>query len=77
MMYTLVVYDRAAGRLVDERTFERRADAMGARFAAERSHRGSKGNIEVVVLAARSRDDLIRTHSRYFYSLRELADRSA
>lgn len=43
------------------------------KFAAEAAHRQDGENIEVVVLAAESRDDLMRTHSRYFLSLHELA----
>jgi hypothetical protein len=70
--YTLVVYDRAAGRLLDQRSFTHRSDALKARFQAEREYRGQEGNVEVVVLAARTVDDLMRTHSRYFCSLDEL-----
>ena len=73
MQYTLVVYDRAQAKLLEEREFDSKAEALAARFEAETAHRQSGENIEVVVLAAESRDDLMRTHSRYFYSLRELA----
>ena len=73
MIYTLVIYDRAAGRLLDRQSFSRRGDALKARFRAEGAHRGQENNIEVVVLAARSEDALMRTHSRYFRSLEELA----
>jgi hypothetical protein len=73
MCYTLLVYDRARAQLLEERAFESKADALSARFAAEARHREGGVNIEVVVLAAESREDLMRTHSRYFLSLRELA----
>ncbi|MGX1886156.1 hypothetical protein [Streptomyces sp. NPDC055287] len=72
MTNVLVVYDRSAGRLLSEQQFEHRRDALAARFEAERHHR-DRSNIEIVVLAARTRDDLLRTHARYFMSLDELA----
>ncbi|WP_433267297.1 hypothetical protein ACQPZF_01085 [Actinosynnema sp. CS-041913] len=77
MTYTLVIYDRAAGRLLSREPFTQRRDALRARFRAERRYRGQEGNIEVVVLAARTDADLVRTHSRYFFSLQELAEQSA
>ncbi|MFI1725910.1 hypothetical protein [Streptomyces sp. NPDC020489] len=76
MTNVLVVYDRSHGRLLREQEFAHRKDALSARFAAERQYRGDL-NIEVVVLGARSRADLMRTHARYFLSLDELAARSA
>jgi hypothetical protein len=69
---TLLVYDRARAELLEERAFDCKADALSARFDAEARHREGGVNIEVVVLAAESREDLMRTHSRYFFSLREL-----
>lgn len=69
----MLVYDRAQAKLLEERVFDSKAEALTARFEAEAAHRQDGENIEVVVLAAESRDDLMRTHSRYFYSLRELA----
>lgn len=76
MTNVLVVYDRSAGRLLREQQFEHRRDALAARFEAERQYR-DHSNIEVVVLGARSRADLLRTHARYFLSLDELAARIA
>ncbi|MFJ8957458.1 hypothetical protein ACIRO1_45960 [Streptomyces sp. NPDC102381] len=72
MTNVLVVYDRAAGRLVSLQEFARRKDALAARFRAEREQ-GDHKNIEVVVLTARSRDDLHKTHARYFRTLDQLA----
>ena len=72
-MFTLVVYNRAKAELLLERAFDSKAEALAARFEAEAAHRQDGENIEVVVLAAESRDDLMRTHSRYFLSLHELA----
>lgn len=73
MYYTLVVYDRAKAGLLAERAFDSKAEALAARFEAEADYRQDGENIEVVVLAAESREDLMRTHSRYFFSLHELA----
>ena len=47
---------------------------MEARFVAEAEFHGD-GNIEVVVLAAASEDDLRRTHGRYFLGLSDLVAR--
>lgn len=75
VQHFLLVYDRAAGRLLHEQTFERRAEALRARFAQERELRGTGDNLEIVVIDAHSREDLMRTHARYFLSLEELAAR--
>ncbi|MDT0491296.1 hypothetical protein RM717_12325 [Streptomyces griseus] len=72
MVNVLVVYDRAAGQLLSEQHFDHRRDALAARFRVERKHRG-RSDIEVVVLAANTRADLLKTHARYFLSLDELA----
>ncbi|NJQ03557.1 hypothetical protein [Streptomyces zingiberis] len=76
MTNVLVVYDRSAGRLLRERQYVHRRDALAARFEAEKQYR-DHANVEVVVLSARSRSDLLRTHARYFLSLDELAARMA
>jgi hypothetical protein len=73
MAHYLLVYDRAKGHVLRERTFTSRAEALRARFKAEREHSSDGGNVEVVVLSAKSREDLLRTHSRYFLTLAELA----
>lgn len=39
MNYFLLVYDRAAGKLREERQFGQRAEVLQARFALERLHR--------------------------------------
>ena len=75
MTHFLLVYDRAAGRLRDEQRFDSRVDALRARFAAEKTHDAQ--DIEVVVLRAGSREDLLRTHARYFLTIEELAERIA
>jgi hypothetical protein len=73
MHYYLMVFDRAAGRLVDEvKEFDESAEALGARFEREQLERGNS-TIEVVVLGATDRDALVKTHSRYFGKSGELA----
>jgi hypothetical protein len=74
MTHILVVYDRVSGRLVREAEFARRTDALHERFVVERAYQGQP-NVEVVVLSARTRADIQRTHARYFESLDELAAR--
>lgn len=76
MIYTLVVYDRAAGALVKARVFGDRVRALKERFRLERAYGDTGGNLEVVVLVSRTQEDLMRTHSRYFRSLEELTNRS-
>ena len=60
------------GRLTGIEEFEERPDALRRRFTIELEN-GYDGNVEVVILAAPSKDDLLRTHGRYFKSLAELA----
>lgn len=69
----LLVYDRSRGALLREAEFSDTREAMRARFATEDTHRGQ--DIEVVVLSARSRDDLLQIHGRYFLSMNEFAER--
>lgn len=73
VQHYLLVYDRAAGALVDEQVFEDRRAALSARLDEERRYREHGDNIEIVTIGAASREDLMRTHARYFLSLAELA----
>jgi hypothetical protein len=69
----LVQYDRRTGDL-DVTPFDgdrAREEALSARFRAELT-RPSR-DVEVVVLAADSLDELKRTHGRYFWSASDLA----
>jgi len=68
----LVVFDRSRGTVVHHKRYADRNDALAARFAAEREHSGDP-NIEVVVLGARSWEDVKRTHGRYFKGFGQLA----
>lgn len=48
-------------------------EAIRERFTQERLHRGDP-DIEVVVLGSASKDELMKTHSRYFRSATEIMD---
>jgi len=75
--YFLLVYDKGEGRIREEREFDA---ADGARAFVERGDLMMRyrldPNIEVAVLGAESRDDLTKTHSRYFESLKTLQELS-
>ena len=70
----LIVYNRRTGANdVREFAVGHGREAIHARFEQERLHRGDP-DIEVVVIGSRSRDELEKTHSRYFRSARELLE---
>lgn len=73
MRYFLLTYDRQRGALLAEAEYgEAEHDlALTARARAVADQIGSP-NIEVVLLGAHSRDDLMRTHSRYFRTIKEI-----
>lgn len=74
MSQFLVVYHRASGKLVEEVVeFDERADALKARTAAEIRHLNADNPIEIVLLGAKDRADLEKTHRRYFHHLNDLA----
>jgi hypothetical protein len=70
----LVVYNRRTGAN-DVREFPvgQGREAIRARFQEERTHR-TDPDIEVVVLGSRSREELMKTHSRYFRSARQIVE---
>jgi hypothetical protein len=68
----LLIYDRRQGKVIRSIEFSRADAALTARFDAEREFSGQP-EIEVVVLGADSRQELTRTHSRYFKDVYELA----
>jgi hypothetical protein len=71
--YFLLVYDRSAGEILREEEFpEAAADQAMARRAQLKLESIARPDIEVVVLGAGSRDELVRTHARYFQSVREM-----
>jgi hypothetical protein len=74
--HLLLIYDRDAGQLVRQASYETSVAAMHARFAAETEFAG-KPEIEIVALVAESEEAARVTHGRYFLGLTELADRIA
>lgn len=67
------MYERPKGKLLSIVEFSDADEALDARFAAERIHRGNP-DVEVVVLSAKSEEVLRRTHARYFYSTGQLVE---
>ena len=72
MNHYLVVFDRSEGRVLRRQRYGNPDEALAARFAEEREHRG-EADIEVVVLGATSWESVRRTHGRYFKDFDELA----
>jgi hypothetical protein len=71
MKHFLLVYDREAGCLVDEIVeFDDYSRALNERLTRERT---KPANHEIVVLSSSSRENLEKTHARYFTSVSELA----
>jgi hypothetical protein len=75
LSYFLIVYDQAAGAVRDliEYPEHLRGTALDRRFELEHEFRHDP-SVEIVVLGAETRADLESTHSRYFKSIRELAE---
>jgi hypothetical protein len=70
----LVVYNRRTGKsTVREFPEGSGREAIRERFANERHYRDNP-DIEVVVLGSSSRDELMKTHSRYFRSAGEILE---
>jgi hypothetical protein len=68
----LVVYNRRTGEnSVREFSEGRAREAIRERFVQERQYRNDP-DIEVVVLGSSSREELEKTHSRYFHSVVDL-----
>jgi hypothetical protein len=68
----LVVYNRGKGQIVRRHRYSSAAEALAARFAAEREFQ-EQPDSEVVVLGGDSWRALERTHSRYFNRVQDLA----
>lgn len=71
MKYYVLVYDRRRGVVLEDREHSDRVLALGDRARAIATHL-SDPDVEVVLLGAQSRDDLLRTHSRYFKTVEEI-----
>ena len=72
MTYFLIHYDRPAGRLLSIREYSE-AEATQADADLREQESAKPAHVEVVMLHARSIDDLKRTHGRYFKTAREIA----
>lgn len=74
MRFFLLVYDKQAGVLREERSFDacEQARAVDQRRDLMLRYRLDP-NIEIALFGSESREDLVKTHSRYFKSLAELA----
>jgi hypothetical protein len=75
MKHFLLVYDKSTGQLLEERQFDDYREALSARFSVEKRQASALTTLEVVVLSASSRDELLRTHARYFLTIDQLAMR--
>lgn len=73
MNHYLLSFKRSSGRLTVEKFegVDAGRTALRARFAAEAKFAG-QDDVELVVIQARSEDEIRRTHSRYFQSVRQL-----
>lgn len=74
MTQFLVVYDQAEGKVIQLTEFpdSERSRALDQRFELERKYQ-DEPHLEVVALGADSREDLERTHGRYFKTVAQLA----
>lgn len=75
-MIFLIDYDRLTGVLASIRGFDQseRREAEQARLDLELRHLNQNLTREVVLLEARSRTDLERSHRRYFEKLQQLTN---
>ena len=78
-MIFLICYDRGAGKIRQFNTYadNQRAEAEATRLKLELVTRNELAENEVVLLEARSEDDLRRTHRRYFSSTADLLKAAA
>ena len=76
-MIFLIDYDRPKGSLVSINSFndDQSSDAVDQRLKLELELRHKGLDREVVILDAPNEQALRRTHQRYFYTAREIADR--
>jgi predicted DNA-binding WGR domain protein len=66
MIDIVVVYDRSAASVTDQVEYlDDPAAAFAKRLELERAYR-KRGDVEVVLVSARSFDDLKKSHARYF-----------
>lgn len=73
MSYFVLTYNRRRGKLESIDQFAEVATAEDHLFRAEREHVGDE-NLEVVLLASPTQEQLLRTHGRYFKSMTDLLE---
>ncbi len=73
MSHFLLRYDRKRGLLESIESFTDSTEATARRFELELAY-FDQPDVEVIVLSASSEEDLRRTHSRFFRTLRQLTD---
>ena len=74
MAHFLLIYDRAAGRLLLQKEFATDAEALAALFDAEAEY-GVQQNVEILAISAASETELKKSHGRYFLSSQQLGER--
>lgn len=66
MIDIVVVYDRSAATVIQQESYsDDSLSAFAKRFELERAYR-KRGDVEVVLVSARTFDDLKKSHARYF-----------
>ncbi len=66
MIDVVVVYDRSAANVIEQAIYsDDSPSAFAKRLELERAYR-KRGDVEVVLLSARTIDDLKISHARYF-----------
>lgn len=77
MKYFVLVYDQRTGQLSDLEEFPEGSGAAALQRRFELEHQNlEQAELEVILLGAESREDLERTHARYFKSVEQLASAS-
>ncbi len=71
-MIFLIHYDRSAGLTRRLLEFNDHQSASKEKLSMEIELIGEKNGHEVVLLEAENKDDLMKTHSRYFSNLRDI-----
>lgn len=77
-MIFLIEYDRAKGNVIYKKTFKesQQQEAEKSRLELELELNNKGIDHEVVLLEAESEEALLRTHSRYFSDISEIAKRN-
>ena len=70
MRFYLIAYKRRRGEITGLRDYATQDEALAERFRLEDSR--VDADLELVVLGAQNKDDLVKTHARYFKSMRQL-----